>query len=136
MVRLAILSTFIFLLSACSNMRSIESGRNSGDAQQPTEAHDILEQSVLNQGSHHPAVQALLNKAEQAHLNNDFTRAFKYLDQARQIEPRNAEIFYRQGLLKLKQGQPQKARQLLLRAKTLTQDAQLIERINRLLSFN
>lgn len=132
MARLVILSALIVLLSACSGMRSVESSVN----QEPTDAHDILEQDTLNQGTHHPAVQALFNKAEQAHLSGDFARAFKYLDQARQIEPRNAEIFYRQGLIKLKQGQPQKARQLLLRAKTLTQDAKLIERINSLLNLN
>lgn len=131
MVRLVILSALIVLLSACSNMQAIEY-----EEQTSTTAHDILEQDTLNQGTHHPAVQSLFNKAEQAHLSGDFTRAFKYLDQARQIEPRNAEIFYRQGLIKLKQGQPQKARQLLLRAKTLTQDAKLIERINSLLNLN
>lgn len=130
MVRLVVLTSLFLLLSACSNMRPIESQEPELDAQ------NTLEQGTLNQGTHHPAVQSLFNKAEKAHQNRNFNLAFKYLDQARQIQPRNAEVFYRQGLIKLKQGQPQKAKQLLLRAKTLTQDENLLKRINSLLNTN
>lgn len=131
MVRLVILSALMFL-SACSHMRPVEDVR---EAQTHINAGELIQQQKLNQGQHHPAISALFVKAEQAREANDLERAFKYLDQARQIQPKNAQILYRQGLVRLKQQQPEKARELLLRAKLFSQDKDLTQRIDSLLNY-
>ncbi len=133
MVRLVILSA-LMLFSACSNMRSLE---QTDEVNTNTiDANTLLEQESLNQGQHHPAISALFAKAEQAKQAQQLERAFKYLDQARQIQPKNAEVLYRQGLLRLKQQQPDKARELLLRAKLFSQDEMLNKRIDSLLNYH
>lgn len=65
---------------------------------------EILPIEQLDEGEHHPAVAALLQKAEQARQAKQYSAAASYIDQAREIFPRNPEIYYRQGWLALQQG--------------------------------
>ncbi|MCH2042073.1 MAG: hypothetical protein MK185_15695 [Saccharospirillaceae bacterium] len=89
----------------------------------------------LEQGNHHPAIAALFHQAEQARQKRQWRKALKYLDQARQIQPRNAAVLYRQAWVNLRLGQASQAEQLLLRAKVFsTQDQNLTRRLNWLLA--
>lgn len=69
----------------------------------------------LDEGQHSPAVASLLAQAEKHRQNYQLQMAAGLLDQARQIEPRNPEIFYRQAWLELKRNQPAQAESLLRR---------------------
>jgi thioredoxin-like negative regulator of GroEL len=75
---------------------------------------DILR---LDEGDHHPAVQVLLTQAEDARQQGQSQQALSYLDRARQIQPRNSAIFYRQAWLNYQLGELQQAQQLLQRAR-------------------
>lgn len=70
----------------------------------------------LSQGEHHPAVASLFAKAEQARQQQLWRKAMTYLDQARQIQPRNPAVFYRQAWVSLQMGDAVRAEQLLQRA--------------------
>ncbi|WP_419812566.1 tetratricopeptide repeat protein [Bacterioplanoides sp.] len=93
-----------------------------------------LELSALTDGHHHPAIAALFAQAEQARQKHQWRNALKYLDQARQIEPRNPAVLYRQAWVNLKLGKPSQAEQLLLRAKVFTRDNDLNRRLDWLLA--
>lgn len=89
----------------------------------------------LEQGSHHPAIAALFHQAEQARQKHQWRKALKYLDQARQIQPRNAAVLYRQAWVNLRLGQASQAEQLLLRAKVFSsRDQNLTRRLDWLLA--
>jgi tetratricopeptide (TPR) repeat protein len=88
----------------------VQRGESSGYGQQD----DILR---LDEGDHHPAVQVLLTQAEQARQQDDQQQALAYLDRARQIQPRNSAIFYRQAWLNFQLGELEQAQQLLQRAR-------------------
>ena len=125
MVRLVVLVLFIGLLTACSslpnsvkhdprNQQSYEvEGSQEGVASESSEQDDIVS---LDEGNHHPAVQVLLTQAEQARQKGNNQQALSYLDRARQIQPRNSAIFYRQAWLNYQLGELQQAQQLLQRA--------------------
>jgi tetratricopeptide (TPR) repeat protein len=134
-VRLVVLVVFISFLSACSslpnsakhdpkNQQSYEvegSGADQkgvwqqGDRQKEyVQQDDILR---LDEGKHHPAVQVLLTQAEDARQQGQSQQALSYLDRARQIQPRNSAIFYRQAWLNYQLGELQQAQQLLQRAR-------------------
>ena len=70
----------------------------------------------LDEGEHHPAVQVLLTQAEDARQQGNNQQALSYLDRARQIQPRNSAIFYRQAWLNYQLGELQQSQQLLQRA--------------------
>lgn len=97
MVRLVILAA-ILSLSACSNLPTEQ-------AQEPFTIESAPAIQRLDDGQHHPAIASLLGQAEQARQRGRLTTAARYIDQAREIEPRNPEIFYRQGWLALQQAQ-------------------------------
>ena len=123
MVRLVVLVLFFGLLTACSslpnsvkydprNQQSYEV-EGSQEASESSEQGDIVR---LDEGNHHPAVQVLFTQAEQARQQGNNQQALSYLDRARQIQPRNSAIFYRQAWLNYKLGELQQAQQLLQRA--------------------
>tara|TARA_R110000868_G_scaffold269680_5_gene529075 strand:+ start:2324 stop:2830 length:507 start_codon:yes stop_codon:yes gene_type:complete len=91
------------------------------------------ELATLDQGQHHPAVNALLQQAEQARQAGEWPKTMSYLDQARQIQPRNAAIFYRQGWVSVQMNQPAAAEQLLRRGLLFSHDEGLSRRIQWLL---
>ncbi len=123
MVRLVVLVLFISFLSACSsvpnsikhdprNQQSYEV--DDSDGSEYIQQDDILR---LDEGDHHPAVQVLLTQAEDARQQGQSQQALSYLDRARQIQPRNSAIFYRQAWLNYQLGELQQAQQLLQRAR-------------------
>lgn len=123
MVRLVVLVLFISFLSACSsvpnsvkhdprNQQSYEV--EDSDGSEYIQQDDILR---LDEGDHHPAVQVLLTQAEDARQEGQSQQALSYLDRARQIQPRNSAIFYRQAWLNYQLGELQQAQQLLQRAR-------------------
>ncbi|MFT4762930.1 MAG: tetratricopeptide (TPR) repeat protein [Oleispira sp.] len=123
MVRLVVLVLFISFLSACSSVpNSIKHDpRNQqsyevedSDGSEYIQQDDILR---LDEGDHHPAVQVLLTQAEDARQQGQSQQALSYLDRARQIQPRNSAIFYRQAWLNYQLGELQQAQQLLQRAR-------------------
>jgi tetratricopeptide (TPR) repeat protein len=122
-VRLVVLVLFISFLSACSSVpNSIKHDpRNQqsyevedSDGSEYIQQDDILR---LDEGDHHPAVQVLLTQAEDARQQGQSQQALSYLDRARQIQPRNSAIFYRQAWLNYQLGELQQAQQLLQRAR-------------------
>lgn len=125
MVRLVVLVLFFGLLTACSslpnsakndprNQQSYEvEGSQEGAASDSSKQDDIIR---LDEGNHHPAVQVLLTQAEDARQSGNHQQALSYLDRARQIQPRNSAIFYRQAWLNYQLGELQQAQQLLQRA--------------------
>ena len=123
MVRLVVLALFISFLSACSNVpnsvkhnpRNQQSYEAEGDASRGSvKQDDILR---LDEGQHHPAVQVLLTQAEDARQQGQNQQALSYIDRARQIQPRNSAIFYRQAWLNYQLGELQQTQQLLQRAR-------------------
>jgi tetratricopeptide (TPR) repeat protein len=131
-VRLVVLVFFIGFLTACSslpysvkhdpkNQQSYEVKNNEGhdSVQQGYVPKESIQQDDLlrlDEGKHHPAVQVLLTQAEDARQQNLNQQALSYLDRARQIQPRNSAIFYRQAWLNYQLGELQQAQQLLQRA--------------------
>jgi tetratricopeptide (TPR) repeat protein len=136
-VRLVVLVFFISLLSACSsvpssaphdprNQQSYEVDGHEGNGsvekgygQKGSGQKEYLQQDDilrLDEGEHHPAVQVLLTQAEDARQQGNNQQALSYLDRARQIQPRNSAIFYRQAWLNYQLGELQQSQQLLQRA--------------------
>lgn len=122
MVRLVVLVFFIGFLTACSGVPNRVN--NDPRNQQSHEVKDIegseyVQQDDilrLDEGVHHPAVQILLTQAEDARQQGRYQQALSYLDRARQIQPRNSAIFYRQAWMNYQVGELQQAQQLLQRA--------------------
>jgi tetratricopeptide (TPR) repeat protein len=129
---LVVLVFFVSFLSACSsvpnsatndprNQQSYEVDSRESDVsveqrdwqKEYVQQDDILR---LDEGEHHPAVQVLLTQAEDARQQGNNQQALSYLDRARQIQPRNAAIFYRQAWLNYQLGELQQSQQLLQRA--------------------
>lgn len=132
MVRLVVLSLLLALAGcAPSPLRQL---------QEPAGADDLPDWqagtlTALDEGQHHPAVASLLRQAEQARQQRRWDRVHTYLDQARQIQPRNPAIFYRQAWVRLQQNEPQQAEHLLRRALVFAgEDAALKRRLYALLA--
>lgn len=107
MVRLAILA-LVLVVSGC--------------AQRPLQPELIEQQELpktqiqrLDEGQHSPVVAALLAQAEERRQQYRLQVAAGLLDQARQVEPRNAEILYRQAWLALQRNQATEAENLARR---------------------
>lgn len=83
----------------------------------------------LDQGNHHPAIQSLLQKAQAAREQDNLQAALTWLDQARQIQPRNPDVLYRQAWVLARAGQYADAEQLLQRARMFSMDNSLSARI-------
>ena len=90
---------------------------------------------AFTQGQHHPAVASLFAKAEQAREQSHWRSAMTYLDQARQIQPRNPAIFYRAAWVSLQMGDARQAEQLLQRGLVFApQNSELSRRLKLLLA--
>ena len=137
MVRLVVLKLLLvsLLLTGCS-MAPVNGPRSApGDAGNdslPYQQSDGV-MGPLDSGQHHPAVQALLTRAEQARRQRQWPIVMSYLDQARQIQPRDAGIWYRQGWVKLQQGDTAQAEQLLKRGLLFSQSSVTTARLRQLL---
>jgi len=129
---LATMTALLVGLAGCSSVPMDTS--ETGDSASDLPAWQGGELARLDDGSHHPAIKALLSRAQQAREAGQWSKVMSYLDQARQIEPRNAGIYYRQGWTSLQMGQPAQAEQLLRRGLLFTSDAALKQRINSLLA--
>lgn len=132
MVRLVVLVLFISVLSACSSVPSsaphdprnqqsyeVDSNEGNGSVEKGYWQKEFVQQDDilrLDEGDHHPAVQVLLTQAEDARQQGNNQQALSYLDRARQIQPRNSAIFYRQAWLNYQLGELQQSQQLLQRA--------------------
>jgi len=133
-VRLVVLVfVVISFLSACSSIPSSELN-DPRSAQSYEENKGQNNQLIrLDEGKHHPAVQVLLSQAEEARQQGNSRQALSYLDQARQIQPRNPAIFYRQAWLNYQLGNLSQAQQLLQRAKVyMSTDKVLQQRVSSL----
>lgn len=132
MVRLVLLSVML-VLAGCSQAPQ-KPEHIIPDAQSlPT--LDGNELGALDEGEHHPAIKNLLQKAEAARQQSRWSAVNTYLDQARQIQPRNAAIFYRQAWVALQQNDAPQAEQLLQRGLMFAQgDVALEKRLYALLA--
>lgn len=127
MVRLVVLSFIINLLVACSGQTVLPGDTPVSVQEIPAVTVQPADQQAGNkdqgstmdftQGQHHPAVAGLFAKSQEAKEQQNWDAAMLYLEQARQIQPRNAAILYRQAWLKIQEYQPEQAKQLLNRAK-------------------
>ena len=106
MVQMVVLA-LVLLLTACAPLK----------VPQPLEAEitAVLPLQSLDEGQHSPVIASLLAQAEQHRLHQRWQMAAALLDQARQIEPRNSEIFYRQAWLELQRNNASQAESLLRR---------------------
>ncbi len=119
MVRLVVLSAVSVLillggLSGCTPLPPKPEQQQATADDLPQWQDGML--ASLSQGDHHPAVASLFAKAEQARQQQLWRKAMTYLDQARQIQPRNPAVFYRQAWVSLQMGDAVRAEQLLQRA--------------------
>ncbi|MCB2386109.1 tetratricopeptide repeat protein [Thalassolituus alkanivorans] len=119
MVRLVVLSAVSLLillggLSGCTPLPPKPEQQQATADDLPQWQDGML--ASLSQGEHHPAVASLFAKAEQARQQQLWRKAMTYLDQARQIQPRNPAVFYRQAWVSLQMGDAVRAEQLLQRA--------------------
>lgn len=101
----------------------------AGCAQAPVspKASSNLALQALDEGTHAPAVVALLAQAEQARLAGKITVAQGYLEQARQIEPRNPDILYRKAWLLWQSQNAQEAEPLCQRGLIFAEEGSLVQ---------
>lgn len=137
MVRLVVLIAVVFsaLISGCSvKPPQPESNEFFGTQNEsPVQSQQLL-LSSLDQGQHHPAVAQLFRQAESQRQLQDIPAALTYVDQARQIQPRNPQIFYRLAWLEYLQGDLEQADQFIKRARVfLRGDELLAQRLNYLM---
>lgn len=120
-----------------SSGTTYSSGRSSERQSEPTSIIEpqSIQLASLTEGSHHPAIAALFRQAEAARQQRQWRKALTYLDQARQIQPRNPAVLYRQAWIMMQLDQAPKAEQLLRRAKVFSGgDTALIRRLDWLLA--
>lgn len=115
MVRLALLVVVVGL-SACSSTPT----QGPTVSPQATVEREQLTLTAIDEGQHHPAVAVYFRQAEEARLRGRLRQSMTYLDQARQIQPRNPEVLYRQGWLSLQMGDAVQAEHFVLRAKVFS----------------
>lgn len=130
MVRLVVLVAVLTgFLSACSSIPSAtKHDPRTTESQELEFEYAPNELEYLNEGKHHPAVQVLLTQAEDERKFGTMSQALAYLDQARQIQPRNSAILYRQAWLNLELGRLRAAQQLLQRAKLYMSSDESLQR--------
>lgn len=138
MVRLVVsISVVLGLLTACSSIPyAVKNDPRTHESQEQAFVNGSEDNSVyldddlvqLDEGKHHPAVQVLLTQAEESRQLGKMTQAIAYLDQARQIQPRNPAIFYRQAWLNFNLGNMSRAQQFLQRAKLYMNQDKLLQR--------
>jgi len=132
MVRLVVL--VIFGLVGCSSVPPApESDQFHATASESGFQSRRLVLTSLSQGQHHPAVAQLFVLAEEQRQNQNLNSAISYLDQARQIQPRNPQIFYRIAWLEYLRGNIDQADQFIRRARVFQRgDKTLADRLNYL----
>lgn len=134
MVRLVVL-TFLaaLVLAGCSFQPPRPEQQTVAVADLPQWQDGMM--ASFTEGQNHPAVAALFAKAESARQQNHWRKAMTYLDQARQIQPRNPAIFYRAAWVALQMGDARQSEQLLQRGLVFAQgDDQLTRRLQLLLA--
>ena len=130
MVRLVILM-LLSLLAACSS----QPPKPVTVSEHALPAWEEGELASLSAGRHHPAVASLFAQAETARQRGALHKALTYLDQARQIEPRNPAILYRQAWVQLQLGNAYQAQQLLQRGQIFARsDPAMMRRMDALLA--
>jgi len=132
MVRLVVL--VLLGLVGCSSAPPVpESDEYHRTSKESSYQAKRLVLTSLSQGQHHPAVTQLFILAEEQRQNQNFSGAISYLDQARQIQPRNSQIFYRIAWLEYLRGNLQQADQFVRRARVFQRgDKTLADRLNYL----
>lgn len=119
MARLVVLALFL-IVAGCSVQTTL-----------PTSPDTIIELpnaiERLDEGEHHPAIARLLQQAEQARLYGRLATAASYIDQAREIQPRNPEVFYRQAWLALQQGKVMDAESFARRGLVFASKGSVVE---------
>lgn len=135
MVRLVVLIfTFSAFLAGCSAVPEGPDQQTVNVAALPDWQADGSMGS-FTEGNHHPAIASLFAKAEIERRKQRWRSAMTYLDQARQIQPRNPAVFYRQAWVSLQMGDRAQARNLLQRGLVFAQsDVAMTERLNQLLA--
>ncbi|MBE0483638.1 MAG: hypothetical protein IBX52_09070 [Bacterioplanes sp.] len=130
MVRLALLVVVVGL-SACSSTPT----QGPTVSPQASVEREQLTLTAIDEGQHHPAVAVYFRQAEDARLRGRLRQSMTYLDQARQIQPRNPDILYRQAWVSVQMGDAVQAEHLLLRAKVFAQgNGTLLRRLDLLLA--
>lgn len=133
MVRLVVLILAVgSILAGCSSVPKGPDQQNVNVAALPDWQSDGSIGS-FTEGSHHPAIASLFAKAENERQKQNWSAAMTYLDQARQIQPRNPAVFYRQAWVSLQTGDRSQARHLLQRGLVFAQgDNAMTERLQQL----
>lgn len=134
MVRLVVLSLCaLALLAGCSTVPKGPEQMAAGAQDLPRWQDGMM--ASFSEGNHHPAVASLFASAESARGQGQWRKAMTYLDQARQIQPRNPAIFYRAAWVALQMGDARQAEQLLQRGLVFAQgDRDLSRRLQLLLA--
>ena len=133
MARLVILIAIVSALAGCSG--AVVKPEQMEMTASSLPSWDNGQLGSLAEGENHPAVASLFQKAEQARQLNQWSAALTYLDQARQIQPRNPAVLYRQAWVCLQVGDARRAQQLLQRAKVFAAgDTNFLQRIDALLA--
>lgn len=126
MLRASILLPMI-LIGACSSFIPQQQEQRANNA---IWRHD--QNVALDIGEHHPAIQSLFAQAQEALSVGKPDAALTYLDQARQIQPNNARVLYRQAWLASTLGKRAAARQLIEKAKRHAHSQTLLVHLNEL----
>ena len=134
MVRLVVLSICsVLLLAACSSVPQAPQQMTASAEDLPRWQDGMM--ASFSEGSHHPAIASLFASAESARQQGQWSKAMTYLDQARQIQPRNPAVFYRAAWVALQMGEARQAEQLLQRGLVFAQgDGALTRRLQLLLA--
>jgi len=126
MVRLVILISLV--LAGCSSRPLAPESSEYNQTQAESRAQSL--QNVLaslSQGQHHPAVAQLFVLAEEQRQADNLNRAISYLDQARQIQPRNPQIFYRIAWVEYLRGDLNQADQFIRRAQVFMRGDKVLQ---------
>lgn len=135
MVRLVVLSLLAIavLMAGCAPLPQRAEEQTVTSRELPEWQDGMM--GPFTDGQHHPAVASLFAKAENARQQQQWRKAMTYLDQARQIQPRNPAIFYRAAWVSLQLGDAPQAEQLLQRGLVFAQgDDELTRRLQLLLA--
>ncbi|PJE78982.1 hypothetical protein CI610_02060 [invertebrate metagenome] len=89
--------------------------------------------TVVENQSPQPAWAMLLNKAVNARNKGNLDKAASDLSRAMRMKPAEPQIYYQMALLRQLQEKPENAKQLAIRALSLSPDEYLTEQIRSLL---
>ncbi len=124
---------FILLwLSGCSQLPDVGETVLKPD-EASTRPWTSADMADFGDGAFHPAVNALFDNAQRAREQGQWQRAMTYLDQARQIQPRNASIFLRQAWVALQMRDKELAGQLARRGLVFSDSEVTSHRLQRLI---